>query len=405
MPGEMSGVFFLFTFFTESDGVMAENSDVTPVEEQVGKLGEAIAHKADKLKYILLAVLVILIAAAAIVSYSRKSAARRDAAAKDKVYETIAKIQNEQTPVAEGASVFAQAAKEYSGTTAGAQASLLQFAYSYNENKDYAAAEKAADQFVKTYPKNKMVSRARYAQGQAMLQQDKVDEAIAVFRSLAASNEPEILPEAKLALAQALELRAEQAKDDPDEYRTRLMAAEAEYTDIISRSLNSVPSQRGFWPQAVTMPADYALVQLKDKLAGHVHKAPLGKEPAPAQPAGGVMTIPPPPAEGGTASASEGEEISTPADAAATAAVEEADEAARPVAEAVSEPEAGDAAAEAVAESNAAADEAASAVESASEAATEVAEEAAAGQPASGEDGEGSESAPEENAAETKAEE
>ena len=294
---------------------MAENTNTPPVDEQISRLGDAIAQKADRMKYILLAVLVVLIAVAAIVSFAKKSAARREAAAKDKVYETIAGIQNEKTPVAEGAAAFGQAARDFSGTTAGAQASLLQFAYSYNENKDYAGAEKAAEQFVKTYPRNKMIPRARYALAQAILQQGRVDDAITVFRSLVALEDPEILPETKLALAQALERRAEQVKDNPGEYRTRLEAAEAEYNDIITRSQISVPSQRGFWPQAVTLPADYALVQLKDRLNGHVHGTPRGAEPAVATPPAGVMTIPPPPSDNAAAEAAPESEAAAPVDA------------------------------------------------------------------------------------------
>ncbi len=149
-----------------------------------------------------------------------------------------------------------------------------------------------------------MVSRARFAQAQAMFQQGKVEEAVAAFRDLAATNDAELFPEIKLALAQALERRAEDAKDNPDEYRSRLEEAEAEYTDIVTRAQISVPSQRGFWPQAVILPADYALVQIKDKLAGHVHAKPAVAAAAQAV-RDGVMSIPPPPADSAPAATEE----------------------------------------------------------------------------------------------------
>ncbi len=360
---------------------MAENNSVPQVEDEAeagGDLGSLVAQKADKAKYLVLAVLVVLIAIAALVGYMRKSAAQSAAAAKDKVFETVAKIQNENTPGAQAAQLFADAARDYSGLDAGAQAAMMQFAYAYNENKDYAAAEKVAADFVKTYPRSPMLGRARLALGQAMLQQDKVDDAIAAFRTLVAANDPETFPEAKLALAQALERRAAQAEDDPAEYRSRLEAAEAEFTDIITRSQIPTPSQRGFWPQAVTLPADYALVQLKDKLAGHTHGTPVGApaEGAVAVPEAGVMSIPPPPAE-----SAEADDIFAPVDApaavadAVSAAAESVETGAEAAVEAAAEAasDAADTAGEAAAE---AASDAKAAAAAAAEAASEAVEQA-----------------------------
>jgi TolA-binding protein len=288
---------FSDTFVIESDAAMADTT-----HEESSALTDVIAQKADTWKYPLLALLVIVIAIAAIVSYSRKSAARADAAARDRVFETLAGVQNGSRQASEAAAVFAQEAKDYRGMSAGAQASLYEFAYLYNENKDYAVAEQAAGQFVREYPRSSMAPRARFAQAQAMFQQGKLDDAVAAFRALVASNDPELFPEAKLALAQALERRAEEVKDNPDEYRARLEEAEAEYTDIVTRAQISVPAQRGFWPQAVTLPADYALVQLKDRLAGNVHAKPLGVAAAQAV-RDGEVSIPPPPADSAAAPA------------------------------------------------------------------------------------------------------
>lgn len=279
---------------------MADNNiPGAPVPEETASLTDAFTAKVEKLKYPLLAGIVLLIAVAAIVSYSRSSAAKADAAARDKVFETLSTIQLGSKPASEGAVLFAADAKEFRGLPAGAQASLYEFSYLYNENQDYAVAEQALARFIADYPENPMIPRARLAMGQAMLQQGKVDGAIAAFRAVADSNNPELLPEAKLALAQALERRAEDARDasNPEEYRSRLEEAEAEYTDIITRAQISVPAQQGFWPQAVTLPADYALVQIKDKLAGHEYKAPLGAQAQNASAAtDGVTVIPPPPA-------------------------------------------------------------------------------------------------------------
>ncbi len=290
-------------------------------------LGHALAERADKLKYIVLAVIVLVIAAIAIVNYMRRAAVEREIAARNDVFRTIIDVSTK--PELDAQAVLTEAARKYSGTPAGASASMFQFAGAFNSN-DYAAAEQAARDFIRTYPDNELTPRARLALGQSLLMQNKLTEAAASFRELAAMNDPATFPEAKLALAQTLEKDAEAVRDNPEEYRRRLELAEAEYNDIAVRSRIASPAQRGFWPQVVMLSADFALVKIKDTLAGHSFgtpttmraSAPAASQAVTDEERQAVMAITPPaPGEAGTQAA---EEIGAAAIAEAIQAVEAA---------------------------------------------------------------------------------
>ncbi len=272
-------------------------------------IGHALAERADKLKYIVLAVIVVVIAAIAIVNYMRRAAVEREIAARNDVFRTVIDVSTK--PELDAKAVLADAARKYSGTPAGASASMFQFAGAFNSD-DYAAAEQAARDFIRTYPQNELVPRARLALGQSLVMQDKLTEAAGIFRELAAMNDPATFPEAKLALAQTLEKEAEAVRDNPEEYRRRLELAEAEYNDIAVRSRIASPAQRGFWPQVVMLSADFALVKIKDTLAGHSFgtpttmraTAPAASQAVTDEERQAVMAITPPtPGEAGTQAA------------------------------------------------------------------------------------------------------
>lgn len=273
----------------ESDAVMAEKTDA-PTEGGAGALSHHIAEKADKIKYLVLAVVVVLVAALIIFNYQRRAAANRKAEAGNKVFQAIIDVRS--TPDSDAVALFRAGADEYAGLPAGAQARLLEFAFAYNTGK-YAEAESAAKAFIRDYPSSSLVNRAKMALGQSLLMQDKLTEAISTFRALSATADPEVLPGAKLGLAQSLERDAEAVKDDTEEYHRRLGLAEEEYNDIIARSRITIAAQRGFWPQAVVLPADYALVLIKDKQAGHEPGIPSSMVPAPG-PAEVPATLPMP---------------------------------------------------------------------------------------------------------------
>ncbi len=273
---------------------MAEHTTDAPqaAPDKFEQLSNTVAMKADRIKWIVLAVVIVALAALAIFSYMRRSNAARERAAQDQVFQSIMDMQ--ATPeTADAMAVFGRQAKDFQGLPAGAQAQLLQFAFAYN-TQEYVVAEQAARDFIRAYPKSPLLSRAKLALGQALLQQGKTGDAMSQFRDLIAANDPETFAEAKLALAQALEADAEQVRDNPEEYRRRLEAAEMEYNDIISRS-RITGAARGFWPQAVTLPADYALVQLRDRLAGHELGEPTVTEtPITDEEREAVMAIAPP---------------------------------------------------------------------------------------------------------------
>lgn len=273
----------------ESDAVMAEKTDA-PTEGGAGSLSHHLAEKADKIKYLVLAVVVVLVAVLILFNYQRRAAASRKTEAGNKVFQTIIDIRGNSD--SDAVALFGATADEYAGLAAGAQARLLEFAFAYNTGK-YAEAEKAAKEFIREYPSSSLVNRAKMALGQSLLMQDKLTEAISTFRALSATADPEVLPGAKLGLAQSLERDAEAVKDDTEEYHRRLALAEEEYNDIIARSRITIAAQRGFWPQAVVLPADYALVLIKDKQAGHEPGTPSSMVPAPG-PADMPATLPMP---------------------------------------------------------------------------------------------------------------
>lgn len=261
-------------------------------------LADRVADRADNIKWLVIALLVLLIAAAGIYSYVTKTSAKRAADAQNAVFKSALEMQGK--PEADALAVFGKSAQDFKGLPAGQQARLYQFAYAFNTGK-YADSEQAARDFLKEYPNSAMANRASLALGQAQVQQGNLDDAISSFRALVTKNDPETFAEAKLALAQALSLSAEKVKEQPEEYRRRLELAEQEYSDIISRANISIPSQRGYWPQSVTLPADYALVQIKDKLAGHTHGAPSSIEaeaPVSQRDLEGAGAIRPPSANG-----------------------------------------------------------------------------------------------------------
>lgn len=253
---------------------MAENKS-SSVPEGTSRWAYYFTEKADKIKYLIIALVVVAIAAVAIVSSQRRSANTRAAEAGNAVFQSMIDMTNK--PENESAAAFAKAADQYSSLPAGAQARMIEFSLLYREN-DFAGAERSAREFLKTYPQNPMRLRAQMALGQSLVMQNKLPEAIAAFRQVVGAGDAGLMPEAKLALAQTLELNAEAVKDDPVEYRSRLEEAMAEYTDILSRSQNP-GAQRGYWPQTVVLPADYALTIVKDKLAGHDPHTKLSLRP------------------------------------------------------------------------------------------------------------------------------
>lgn len=256
---------------------MAENNNATVEKEPV--LKQFLESKADTIKYLILAIVVILVAAVAIVSQQRRAAQSKESEASNAVFQSM--IDAQSGTDAESIAVFKKAADDFSGLPAGGQARMIQFALAFKEG-EYAAAEQAAKDFLKTYPQSPFAPRARMAAGQAQLMQGKTEEAIPAFRQIVSSGNPETLPEAKLALAQALEMSAEAVKDNPDEYRSRLEQALAEYTDIVTRSQNPNVSLAGYWPQTVVLPSDFAMTVIKDKLAGHTYESPASLRPSAA---------------------------------------------------------------------------------------------------------------------------
>lgn len=300
---------------------MAENAEKVAGQAPDGMshLAVRMAEKANKLKYVVLIALIVVLAAVAIFTYQRRQAAAREAAAENSIFQAQVDMINQ--PEKDATASFASLAKEHAGLPAGARALTFEFSTAY-EAGEYAKAESALRELIKRYPNNLMIPRARLALGQTLLAQDKNSEAMTIFRELSSIGDPAVLPEAKLALAQTLERDAETVKgQDPEEYARRLKAAEDEYNDIVVRSSNPIPAQRGYWPEIVTSVAEFSLVAIKDRLAGYEHLPPRGPQTVSSSLSSseglGVMNEPPPPPEDTEdvePSGDEAEQASTPAE-------------------------------------------------------------------------------------------
>lgn len=234
-------------------------------------LANKVAEKADKIKYGVLAIIIVLLAIVAIWSWQRRSAAARATEAANSLFRT--EVESAGRSAADSIAAFAQAAKDFVGLPAGARASILTFFTAF-EQREFGTAETAIRDFIKNYPDNPLIARARFAFGQTLFEQNRIGEAITEFRNLLSRNDPATYAGTKLALAQALERDAEASKDNAAEYKRKLELALEEYNDIIVRSRSDIAGSREFWPQLVREQALFNQVLIKDRLAGHVHRSP-----------------------------------------------------------------------------------------------------------------------------------
>lgn len=257
---------------------MVENNDAGTVGEEK-TFSDIMTAYADKLKYIVIAVLVVLIAILAGVHFHRRSTTAKETEAGNAIYQTMTDLRSD--PNADPVAVFSKVSTDFAGTAAGDHALIMQFTTAY-EKEQYDVAEKAITEFIKrgSGSNSMLVNRAKLALAQTNLMQGKLSEAEAGFRAMANQRFAGVYPVAKLGLAQTLEQAAETLKDDPEQYRSKLMDAEAAYAEISSgaRMATSL-AQRGFWPAGVVLSADFSLAVIKDKLAGHMLGVPSSMKP------------------------------------------------------------------------------------------------------------------------------
>lgn len=273
----------------ESEAVMTQETSGTDISSTLSRL---ISEKADKIKYAVLVAVILLVIIFVALTLIRRSTVNREAEAENRMFQTMVDL--ERAPESDAMAMFAKVAADYPGLPAASRAEMARFAYAYN-TRDYVTAEQAARDYLKNFANGSHAPGMRLGLAQSLLMQGKNAEAATMLRDLVSREIPEIFPEAKLALAQALELSAEAAQDDPADHRRLLEQAAAEYNDIIVRSQITVPSQRGFWPQAVTLPAQFSLAVIKDQLIGYKHPEPASADaPLTEAEREAVMSIPPP---------------------------------------------------------------------------------------------------------------
>lgn len=278
----------------ESDAAMAEKKDKDEAADSgLSRLSEKVAEKAHIIKYLIVAIVVILVVSGAVFAYLSRQRLAQDTAAESTLFRDQADAA--ANPGKSGLEAFTKDADAFKGLPAGARARIYAYG-SAHQARNLDAAEKEARAFLTEYPQNPFVPRMRLALAQTLMAKGKLPEAVGMFRELKSSGKVDVEAESSLALAQALEREADAAKDNPDEYTRRLESARAAYNDIVLLARAPNPTMR--WPQHVLGVAEFSLVIINDKLAGYRHEAPV--KAAPAAPVGPMMDeslIPPPPSE------------------------------------------------------------------------------------------------------------
>ena len=169
-------------------------------------------------------------------------------------------------PGFDAASAFSRLADNHKGKPVAAQARILEYRVIADKG-DFRAAEEILRRFLAEYPDNQFTPRMRLALGQNLLTQNRVSEALAMLRDLLAGTSSEVMPEARLAIAQALARQAEEAADDPAEYHSRLEEARDAYIQLIDMG------RRSGWGGVVAV-GEFSLVLINDKLAGYTPLPP-----------------------------------------------------------------------------------------------------------------------------------
>lgn len=251
---------------------MAEKKEDATVDV-TRKLADKVAEKADRIKYLVLAALAMLIVAGLVIGWVRSSGKARDAAANDALFKAgmdgVGKTPEEFAPI------LKKVAVDYAGLPAAEQALIFEFTALYYSGK-YKEAEEPLRTHMKDFPASAFAPKVRLALGQTLLQQGDFAGAKRELQPLLAGP-ASVMPEARLAYAQALEREAEAAKDDKAEYANRLERAREAYFEIV----NQAQTRTSLWPQGVVQSAEFALLMMDDKLAGYEYRNPL--RPAPAE--------------------------------------------------------------------------------------------------------------------------
>ncbi|MDR1612497.1 MAG: hypothetical protein LBT97_06895 [Planctomycetota bacterium] len=267
------------------------------------------AEKADRIKYLVVAAIAVLIASALVIGWVRNAGKARDAAANNALFkaeiETVGKMPDEAV------AVFGKVIDEYAGLPAAEQALISQFALLFYANR-HKEAEAPLREHLKNFPASAFAPRIRLALGQTLLQLGDIGGAKRELDSL--RNGPvEVVPEARLSLAQALEREADAAGDDKAEYGRRLELAREAYFEIV----NQARTRTSFWPRPIVENAEFSLLLVNDKLAGYQYRNPL----RPVPPEGGDFVaideppVPGPSGDGQTDAAAAGEEAAPAAPA------------------------------------------------------------------------------------------
>ncbi len=250
--------------------VMAEKKEKDDLSSVSQRLAKQVTDNAGKIRNIIIAVVIVVVAFVAVFLIMRRNASESLAASERALFQ--AQVDTYTKPENDAMATFAAVAREYSGSAAADSARVYQFAVALKDN-DFDAAEKAAREFIKQNPTHAFAPRMRLALGQLLLNINRVDEAKAEIEPLSKLGGA-TQPEAAITIAQIYEREADKLEGPAREQK--LIEAQNAYTNIMAQSQNRF----SYWPQSVVLAAEFSLLAVNDKLQGYTHPEPKVMPPA-----------------------------------------------------------------------------------------------------------------------------
>lgn len=233
------------------------------------RLATTVTQKADKLTFLVVAVLVAAVVAIIGISLYRHYERSKVSESQNALFKGYVEAMG--TLEADPQASFARVAKDFAGMPAGAQALLYQFNHAKGLGET-ATTETLARDFLKAYPKHEFAPQMRIALGHLLMNDGKLAEAKAEFDAVLKDGGAASYPAAALAVAQIAEMQGAADQGDPRAAEQSLSAAREAYANINATG----QSARNYMPQQLSMIAEFAQLLVNDRLSGYEHPAPLG---------------------------------------------------------------------------------------------------------------------------------
>lgn len=195
--------------------------------------------------------------------------------AEDRAQAAFFKVEfdNANTPSLDLAKEMAAARVKHAGTKAVAYAHLREL-NEYLQRNDYEKADASAREFLKEFPDHMFAPEVKLNRAKILMYKGDTAGATAIITGLKGLGLSWLEPQLKLTEAQCLELKAEEAKGTQN-YQKQLEKIRDMYTDIKTFGQN-----RG-WPAHIISQAEFALIIMRDRIAGREPSMPPEKPKAP----------------------------------------------------------------------------------------------------------------------------